>query len=187
MNLFKVCFKLISSIALIIRTIIEVTKLKLVWKVGKHLICEGKIYVPSIGGEVLLGDNVRLGPFVRIGASTGAKIKIGNNVSINQGSFIIATEVIIIGDDCRIGEYVSIRDNDHGWQERGALIREQGFVSLPVKIEGDVWIGRGASILKGVTIGQGAIIAAGAVVTKDVENYTVVAGVPAKTISTRVH
>lgn len=181
----KILFKIVGAASLKIRSTFEVIKLNLVWKIGRNLICEGKVYVPSIGGDVCLGDNVRLGPMVRIGASKGSSIKIGNNVSINQGSFIIANGCILIGDDCRIGEYVSIRDNDHRWG-KSELVREQGFVVSNVKIGNDVWIGRGAVILKGVTIGNGAVIAAGAVVTKSVKEYIVVAGIPAKKILDRV-
>lgn len=56
------------------------------------------------------------------------------------------------------------------------------FVWAGVKIKDDVWIGAGAIILSGVTIGECSVIGAGAVVTKNVEPYTVVAGVPARTI-----
>lgn len=56
------------------------------------------------------------------------------------------------------------------------------FVWGGVKIKDDVWIGAGAIILSGVTIGECSVIGAGAVVTKDVEPYTVVAGVPARKI-----
>ena len=56
---------------------------------------------------------------------------------------------------------------------------------LPVIIEDDVWIGTGVIILKGVTIGTGSIVAAGAVVTKNVESYTIVAGIPAKIVKRR--
>jgi len=57
--------------------------------------------------------------------------------------------------------------------------------SSPVVIEDDVWVGHGATILKGVKIGKGAIVAAGAVVTRDVESYSIVGGVPAKLIRVR--
>ena len=64
-------------------------------------------------------------------------------------------------------------------------IYKQGILKAKVIINEYVWIGSNATILKGVNIGRGAIIAAGAVVNKDVPEYTIVGGVPAKTIKKR--
>lgn len=86
---------------------------------------------------------------------------------------MLAPEVAVIGDD-------------HIWDEVGIPIQ---FTGRPrqqeTKIGRDVWIGRRAIIMRGVTIGDGAIIAANAVVTKDVSSYTVVGGVPARKIAER--
>ena len=60
-----------------------------------------------------------------------------------------------------------------------------GYVSAPISIGDYAWVGINATILKGVTIGEGAVVAAGAVVTKDVEPYAIVAGVPARKIGER--
>jgi len=65
-------------------------------------------------------------------------------------------------------------------------INQQGHTLKPIVIHDDVWIGGGAIILAGITIGQGAVVAAGAVVTKNVEPYTIVGGVPAKRIKERI-
>ena len=65
------------------------------------------------------------------------------------------------------------------------IIQYQGFESEKVIIEDDVWIGARSIILPGVTIGRGSVIAAVSVVTKDVEEYTLVGGNPAKLITTR--
>jgi len=54
--------------------------------------------------------------------------------------------------------------------------------SKPIVVEDEVWIGGGSVITQGITIGRGSVVAAGAVVTKDVEAYTIVGGVPAKQI-----
>ena len=59
---------------------------------------------------------------------------------------------------------------------------EQGITAEGIVIEDDAWLGAGAIVTDGVHIGKGAVVAAGAVVTKDVEAHTVVAGVPAKLV-----
>ena len=182
----KAIYKTLATISLYINSFFVCIKLRLVWNISRHLICEGRVIVPSCGGEVTLGTHVRLGPNVRIGARTGGVIKIGNNVSINQGTFIISNQMVLIGSDCRIGEYVSIRDNDHTWIDPTVCIRHQGFTTRIVKIGKDVWIGRGAIICKGVTIGDGAVIGANSVVTKNVAAYSVVVGIPAAEIKKRI-
>lgn len=63
--------------------------------------------------------------------------------------------------------------------------KEQDYLDAPIVINDDVWIGAGSIILAGVTIGKGAIIAAGAVVNKDVPEYSIVGGVPAKVLKYR--
>lgn len=90
-----------------------------------------------------------------------------------------------IGEDVMIAQAVTIRDTDHAISDLERPMRQQGIVTLPVVIEDDVWIGHGAAILKGVHIGRGAIVAAGAVVTKDVPDYGIVGGVPARLLKSR--
>jgi len=156
-----------------------------IWEYGKNLQIQGPLYLPSVRGNVYLGDDVKFGSGIRIGATRGASILIGSRVTINQGSYVIAEDNISIGDDTLVGEYVSIRDNDHQWHDSNRTIRTQGYISSPIIIGKDVWIGRGAVVNKGVCIGDGAVIGANAVVTKDVEPYSVVVGVPAKKIKMR--
>ncbi|WP_433956069.1 acyltransferase [Janibacter indicus] len=64
-------------------------------------------------------------------------------------------------------------------------MRRQPHVTAPIHVEDDVWVGAGAIVLKGVTIGTGAVVAAGSVVTKSVDEYAIVAGVPARVIGSR--
>ena len=85
-----------------------------------------------------------------------------------------------------IAQAVTIRDTDHNFQRTDISMIEQGITSSPVVIEDDVWIGHGVTITKGVTIGKGSIIAAGAVVTKDIPSYSIVGGIPAKVIKSRL-
>lgn len=181
--------KFIVKVTMSIRTCLCTLKyrllLKLLWNIGKSSVFEGTVYIPAVKGDIFVGNNVRFGPLIRIGATEGANIHIGDNVSINQGSFIIARESIIIGNNTRVGEYVSIRDNDHEWRNKDVSIMDQGFNTKPVVIGSDVWIGRNVVISKGVKIGRGSVIGANAVITKDVNEYEVVVGNPGRVIKKR--
>jgi acetyltransferase-like isoleucine patch superfamily enzyme len=112
------------------------------------------------------------------------RIVVGDRVRINAGAFLVASARVSIGDDCLIGEYVSIRDANHGTRA-GRPMREQPETAREIVIERDVWIGRGAAILPGVRIGQGAVVGANSTVTKDVDTLTIVAGSPARAIRRR--
>lgn len=109
-------------------------------------------------------------------------ITIGERTSINNSAIIIADKTTIsIGSDCLIGQCVQIFDSDfHGLELEN---RNNGlYKCLPVSIDDNVFIGANATILKGVSVGEGAVIAAGSVVIRDVEPFSVVAGIPAKKI-----
>lgn len=145
-----------------------------------------------IGKDSMVGCNF-------IFESSNGFIKIGDRTFINSGTNLISRSAIEIGNDVTIGWGCYIYDHDsHSikWQDRCEDIKNQvedyrngksivaskkwdTVNTKPIKIEDKVWIGFDAVILKGVTIGEGAIIAAKAVVTKDVEPWTVVAGNPA--------
>lgn len=96
-----------------------------------------------------------------------------------------ANSRIEIGRDCLISYDVHCRTDSHNFRSKDQLIRSQGHSEADIQIGNDVWVGFGAQILSGVRVGDGAVVAAGAVVTKDVEPYSIVAGVPAKVISQR--
>lgn len=134
--------------------------------------------------NLLLGEYCRLGRNVLFETNGQAKIVLGNRVRINDGSVLAAHEGITIGDDTLIGEYVSIRDANHGMAS-GELIRILPHEGAVVTIGRDVWIGRGACVLKGVSIGDGAIVGANSVVTRDVAAGLIVAGVPARPVGVR--
>jgi acetyltransferase-like isoleucine patch superfamily enzyme len=125
----------------------------------------------------------------------GKGISIGDNCYIGVGSVIRAGEQISIGNNVLIAHYVTIIDTDSheiNYLERAESYRQlvtkghplsKGSIqTAPVFIDDFVWISFNVSILKGVRIGKGAIIAAGSVVVNDVEEFTLVAGNPAKPI-----
>lgn len=133
-----------------------------------------EIFSELIGQE--LDENFRV--FTPFYTDFGKNIHLGKNVFINADCKFQDQGGIYIGDDTLIGHNVVLATLNHeeNPENRGNLI------AAPIKIGNKVWIGSNATILPGVTVGDGAIIAAGAVVTKNVEAMTVVAGVPAKLI-----
>lgn len=114
---------------------------------------------------------------------TGAGIKIGTGSGIGANAQIRGE--LTIGDNVLMGPDVVILTTNHRFDRLDIPIGRQGNIDEPVSIGNDVWIGQRAMIMPGVNIGNGCIIAAGAVVTKDVPDYAIVGGVPAKVIKYR--
>ena len=106
------------------------------------------------------------------------KMKLGNNVFINSNCLAMARGGITIEDDVMLAGNVQLLSNNHDEYERQVLLCDE------IIIKKGAWIGAGASILPGVTIGKYAIVGAGAIVTKDVPDYSVVVGIPAKIVKT---
>lgn len=107
----------------------------------------------------------------------GRNIHIGNHVFINASCHFQDQGGIYIGDDALIGHNVVLATIDHDLNPD-----DRSDHYAPIYIGNKVWIGSNAVITKGVTIGDGAVIAAGAVVTRDVPEYTLVGGVPARVL-----
>jgi acetyltransferase-like isoleucine patch superfamily enzyme len=112
------------------------------------------------------------------------KLKIGKRTVVGRRNIIAVKNSVIIGSDVLIGSDVQIIDHSHSFS-RDKVIREQDAMLGHVTIGDDVWIGAGAKVLMNVSIGKGAVIGANAVVTKDVPEYAVVAGVPARLLRYR--
>jgi len=116
--------------------------------------------------------------------SNEAMLGIGQHSFIGRGTEIDVSEQVTIGDHVLIAPGVFIADHSHNIKA-GMMIDVQGCTSSPVSIADDVWLGANCVVLPGVNIGQGAVIGAGAVVTRDVPQNTVVAGVPARVLRER--
>lgn len=134
------------------------------------------------------------------GARTGHRVKIwrgvwvddyrhltvGDDVSIGQGAMFICGGGITIGSRTMVAHGAKIVSSGHRIPEdTNEPMRFSGTDSDPIVIGHDVWIGAGAIVLPGVSIGEGAVVAAGAVVTCDVEPFSVVGGVPARLLRRR--
>ena len=144
--------------------------------------------------HISIGENVDIGAFCRLTVATefgGHKVKsenkirlkIGNNVSIGNNSFLSANNDIEIGNNVIMSSYVFITDHDHGFDNMEKNLNEQPLSeSGYVKIGDNVFLGVKSSVLKNVTIGERSVIAANAVVTKDVPAFSIAVGNPAKII-----
>lgn len=109
-------------------------------------------------------------------------IKIGCDCLIGEYSVIRGQGGVQIGDRVFTSPFTQILAVNHVYNDPGRSFVDQGITAEGIIIEDDVWLGAGSIITDGVKIGKGAVVAAGAVVTKDVEPHTVVAGVPAKPV-----
>lgn len=124
--------------------------------IGRDSVIESFSCINNAVGDVVIGDKTRIG----LHCTIIGPVTIGNNVNLAQGIVVTAL--------------------NHNFTDCTKRIDEQGISTKEVTIGNDVWIGANATILPGVTIGRHCVVAAGSVVTKDVPDYTVVGGVPAR-------
>lgn len=133
------------------------------------------------------GTNLNIENRVYIG--TGKDIYVGNGVGFSS-NVVVRNTKLIIGDNVMIGENTIFQGGGHKFDRLDIPIGEQGRKytdKTNLEISGDVWIGIRVIILPGCKkIGKGAIIGAGSVVTKDVPDFAIVGGNPARVIKYRV-
>jgi acetyltransferase-like isoleucine patch superfamily enzyme len=133
------------------------------------------------------GDNVSV--FEGVFLLNPQNLSVGNNVSIQPLCYIECGNDenggLVIEDDVSIAHGVTVMTTTHTYEDESLPIKDQPVVSKKVVIKNNVWIGAKATILAGNTVNSGSIVGAAAVVTKDVPENSIVAGVPAKVIKTR--
>lgn len=135
---------------------------------------------------VVDADNFHLGADSYLAAQTHVtgEVQIGNNCSVNV--FTAIRGDVRIGDGVRIGASCSVLGFNHVFTDPHVPVRLQGIDSRGIVIAEDVWIGAHVLVLDGVKIGAHSVIGAGAVVTKDIPDYSVAVGNPARIIRNRL-
>ena len=130
------------------------------FSIGRRSVVESFSCINNAVGDVVIGDFTRIG----LHCTVIGPVTIGSHVNLAQG--------------------ITVSALNHNFEDTRLRIDEQGVNTSEIIIDDDVWIGANAVITAGVHIGSHSVVAAGAVVTKDVPEYSVVAGVPAKVIKT---
>ena len=149
--------------------------------VGKKVRIFGRPIIEN-RGTLWIGDRVRIRSNVVKTelAVEGGVLEICEGAYINYGCSIAARKLVRIGENCRIGTYAMITDNNFHRLE--PELRDEVPESAPVILEANVWLGGRVIVLPGVTIGAGSAVGAGSVVTHDIPPRSLAVGVPAKVI-----
>ena len=161
------------------------------WRFRGRLVTDGIAFVCR-GVELEIGPDARvvlgrwswLGHGCKIRAHEG-EVRIGAKTVLGQDCTISAYQHVSIGRECIVADRVMLIDFDHGVVEVERPIRLQGIYKRDVRVGHNVWIGYGASLLRGVSVGDNAIVGTGSVVTRDVPADAVVAGAPARVLRMR--
>ena len=141
-------------------------------------------YLNNIRAGMVVGDGTKIDS--RAYFIHGNLIEIGNNCDVGPyATFMTQRSSIKIGDDVAIAPHASFIADNMDSSGRDKIINRPNISSSGIIIEDGCWIGVKAVILPGVRIGKSSVVAAGAVVTKDVPEYSIVAGVPASIIKKR--
>jgi len=139
---------------------------------------------------IRLGDNVAIGAYSIVCAAMlshlGDGIHFGNNSSTGPYSFIGAGGPITIGENVIMGQHVSFHSENHNFGRVDLPIRSQGVNRVGILVEDDCWVGANVVFLDGAHVGRGSVVAAGAVVRGKIPAYSVVAGVPARVLRSRL-
>lgn len=197
---FLYCFCIVRSLlrAMVLSFFLERIGQKS--KIHAHFLITGKGKAIQLGKRCTIFRNVEINTenngsvicqdYVELYQNTllitqGGAINIGKRSRIGPYSILYGLGGLDIGDDVIIGAQTMLIASTHKFSDKNASISSQGSEGKGVRIENDVWIGANVKVLDGCTIGTGAIIAAGAIVTQDVEPFTIVGGVPAQLIRKR--
>lgn len=140
-------------------------------------------YPPHSG--LVLGRGLRIGPGCMIECPPGALLSIGDGVGLTAGVTLSAHHEIVIGDNCLFAEWVSVRDGEHGTLA-ATTIASQPLRLGSVRIEDDVWVGRGSIVLQGTTLRRGCVLGANTFIkNKAADEFGIYVGTSPTKIKTR--
>jgi acetyltransferase-like isoleucine patch superfamily enzyme len=143
----------------------------------------GNVLEALCQGRLEIGPGALLEPGVWITAPGTARVRVGAGTFLNLGVMIAAEQLVEIGDHCMLANGCFVTDSSHRYDDPSKPITWQGFESKgPTRIGENCWLGANVVVTSGVSIGQRCVIGANSVVTRDVEPFSVAAGLPARVI-----
>jgi acetyltransferase-like isoleucine patch superfamily enzyme len=163
--------------------------LKLRWR--GRLKTDGLCFVcPGVTIEIGKDATLHLGRWSWIGHGSKIRVhegeaRIGAKSVLGQECTISAFQHVSIGRECIVADRVMLIDFDHGVVEVDRPIREQGIYKRDVRVGHNVWIGYGVAILRGATVGDNCVLGTSTIVTQDVPDNAVAAGVPVRVLRMR--
>ncbi len=139
---------------------------------------------------ISIGEGTMFGPQITLSAGmvpgqrmvSDTVITVGDRCLFGKGSGIVGHLEIVVGDDVWTGHHVYITDQNHGYHDLDLPISKQVMPERPVSIGSGSWLGHGTVVLPGATIGRHVVVGANSVVTGDLPDNCVAAGVPARVI-----
>lgn len=156
------------------------------YRIDKSVILFGRAELfQSKKNSITIGKNTTVGFGTRIRAGFNGKITIGENVLIDDYSYVMAQSSVYIGDNTLVASSCYIIDFNHKYplyEFNKYGNSEKSYERKPIRIGKYVWIGTHVVILPGVEIGDHVVIGAGSIVTKSIPAYTLAVGNPAKVI-----
>lgn len=158
--------RLFNNVVSVIYTLVRFSVLKLIHR-GSFSVCLVERFSPNVVFEMNKGANVKIEKNVRVHSGTKIKVRrnaelnIGANAKINYYCIIACHDHITIGSGTEFGPSVYVYDHDHDYR---AGLKENKFLSAPIEIGENCWIGANTVILRGTKLGDGCIVGAGCVV-----------------------
>jgi acetyltransferase-like isoleucine patch superfamily enzyme len=159
---------------------------------GRGVVIEDFVTIDALSKKgIQFGDNVKIARFTTIECTgvirnIGEGVIIGSNSAIGAYSYIGGQGGIRIGENVIMGPRVNFHSENHNYEDLHIPIRLQGETREGIIVEDDCWVGAGSIILDGSYLEKGCIVAAGSVVNKQFPAYSIVGGVPAKIIRSRI-
>jgi acetyltransferase-like isoleucine patch superfamily enzyme len=154
----------------------------------KNVTIEQSVVLDGYSQEkMFIGESSKIGAYSEISctghfSNYGKGFSIGSNSGVGKFAFFGAAGGVKIGNDVIMGEYVSFHSQNHNFQNKNQLIRDQGVFSKGIKIGNNVWVGAKCTFLDGSIVGNNSVVAAGALVKDVFPDNVLIAGVPARVI-----